>query len=68
MATTPPDYDILDAQGRKEDRDALKLGADAKAIADRRKKRPRPSQMAKEETDENDSDEYMREGQKAWEV
>ena len=68
LVTATPDYDLLDAQGRKEDRDALKLGADAKTIAATRRKRQRPSQVVKEETDEKDSDEYMLKGEKAWEV
>ena len=42
--TEEPDYDMIDAQGRKEDRDALKHGETTSVVAGARRKRPRPSQ------------------------
>ena len=63
-ATEEPDYDMLDAQGRKEDRDALKHGETASIIAGARRKRRRPSQSEREVTKDelgegdSESDEY----------
>ena len=69
LVTEAPDYDMLDAQGRKQDREAMKVGETASVIAGARRKRPRPFQSeTKDESDENDSDENKVDGVKAYEV